>query len=110
MASINSSPLFISVAQSMVIFSPMLQLGWRRASVLVFPATSSRLKPKNGPPEQVFRVTPDEVDVVIHRQSIIHSMVEFRDGAVLRSAADSSTDPAPAAPTASGPDRSAHTG
>ena len=32
---------------------------------------------------RLFRVTPDEVDVVIHRQSIIHSMVEFRDGAVL---------------------------
>ena len=32
---------------------------------------------------RLFRVTPDEVEVVIHRQSIIHSMVEFRDGAVL---------------------------
>lgn len=32
---------------------------------------------------RLFRVTPEQVDVVIHRQSIIHSMVEFRDGAVL---------------------------
>ena len=32
---------------------------------------------------RLFCVTPDQVDVVIHRQSIIHSMVEFRDGAVL---------------------------
>ena len=32
---------------------------------------------------RLFRVTPDQVDVVIHRQSIIHSMVEFRDGAVI---------------------------
>ena len=32
---------------------------------------------------RLFRVTPDQVDVVIHRQSIIHSMVEFQDGAVL---------------------------
>ena len=32
---------------------------------------------------RLFRVTADEVEVVIHRQSIIHSMVEFRDGAVL---------------------------
>ena len=32
---------------------------------------------------RLFRVTPDQVDVVIHRQSIIHSMVEFKDGAVL---------------------------
>ena len=32
---------------------------------------------------RLFRVPPEQVDVVIHRQSIIHSMVEFRDGAVL---------------------------
>ena len=32
---------------------------------------------------RLFRVPPGQVDVVIHRQSIIHSMVEFRDGAVL---------------------------
>ena len=32
---------------------------------------------------RLFRVTPDQVDVVIHRQSIVHSMVEFRDGAVI---------------------------
>jgi 1-deoxy-D-xylulose-5-phosphate reductoisomerase len=28
-------------------------------------------------------VPPEQVSVVIHRQSIVHSMVEFRDGAVL---------------------------
>ena len=32
---------------------------------------------------RLFRVTPEQVEVVIHRQSIIHSMVEFQDGAVL---------------------------
>ena len=32
---------------------------------------------------RLFRVTPEQVNVVIHRQSIIHSMVEFRDGAVI---------------------------
>jgi len=32
---------------------------------------------------RLFRVTPEQVSVVIHRQSIIHSMVEFRDGAIL---------------------------
>ena len=31
----------------------------------------------------LFRVPPEQVAVVIHRQSIIHSMVEFKDGAVL---------------------------
>ena len=31
----------------------------------------------------LFAVTPEDVSVVIHRQSIIHSMVEFRDGSVI---------------------------
>ena len=31
----------------------------------------------------LFRVPPEMISVVIHRQSIVHSMVEFRDGAVL---------------------------
>lgn len=31
----------------------------------------------------LFDVTPDAIDVVIHPQSIIHSMVEFDDGSVL---------------------------
>lgn len=32
---------------------------------------------------RLFSVPPEQVSVVIHRQSIIHSMVEFQDGAVL---------------------------
>ena len=32
---------------------------------------------------RLFDMPPERVDVVIHRQSIIHSLVEFRDGAVL---------------------------
>ncbi|MBO7251196.1 MAG: 1-deoxy-D-xylulose-5-phosphate reductoisomerase [Oscillospiraceae bacterium] len=32
---------------------------------------------------RLYRVQPDQVDVVIHRQSIIHSMVEYVDGAVM---------------------------
>ncbi|HUU46287.1 MAG TPA: 1-deoxy-D-xylulose-5-phosphate reductoisomerase [Acidobacteriota bacterium] len=31
----------------------------------------------------LFGMTPDRVDVVIHPESIIHSMVEFRDGSVI---------------------------
>ena len=31
----------------------------------------------------LYRLWPEQVDVVIHRQSIIHSMVEFTDGAVM---------------------------
>ena len=32
---------------------------------------------------RLYRLPPEKVEVVIHRQSIIHSMVEFRDGAVM---------------------------
>lgn len=32
---------------------------------------------------RLYRVPLDKVDVVIHRQSIVHSMVEFNDGAVM---------------------------
>ena len=31
----------------------------------------------------LFQVKPDEIDVVVHPQSIIHSMVLYRDGSVL---------------------------
>ncbi len=31
----------------------------------------------------LFDILPDRIDVVIHRQSIIHSMVEYRDGSVI---------------------------
>lgn len=31
----------------------------------------------------LFNLKPDEIDVLIHRQSIIHSMVEFVDGSVM---------------------------
>lgn len=31
----------------------------------------------------LFGVTPDEIDIVVHPQSVIHSMVEFVDGSVL---------------------------
>ena len=41
------------VAESTVIFFPMLQLGWRRASAAVIPRSSSRLLPKKGPPDAV---------------------------------------------------------
>ena len=31
----------------------------------------------------LFGVRPDQIDVVVHRESIVHSLVEFRDGSVL---------------------------
>ena len=32
---------------------------------------------------RLYKMQPEQVDVVIHRQSIVHSMVEFNDGAVM---------------------------
>jgi 1-deoxy-D-xylulose-5-phosphate reductoisomerase len=32
---------------------------------------------------RLFRLPSEQVDVIIHRQSIVHSMVEFNDGAVM---------------------------
>lgn len=32
---------------------------------------------------QLFGVTPEQVEIVIHPQSVIHSLVEYRDGSVL---------------------------
>ena len=32
---------------------------------------------------RLYRLPKEKVDVVIHRQSVVHSLVEFRDGAVL---------------------------
>ncbi|MFT5316807.1 MAG: 1-deoxy-D-xylulose-5-phosphate reductoisomerase [Chlamydiales bacterium] len=31
----------------------------------------------------LFNVSPDQIEVVVHRQSIIHSMVEFQDGSII---------------------------
>ena len=44
-ASISSSPLFIRVAESMVIFAPMFQLGCLRASAFVLPFSSAAVMP-----------------------------------------------------------------
>ena len=52
-ASISSSPLFASVAESTVIFGPIRQVGCASASSGVTSASSSRVRPRNGPPEAV---------------------------------------------------------
>ena len=48
-----SSPLFIIVAESMVILLPILQLGWLSAWALVALAMSSRFQVRKGPPDAV---------------------------------------------------------
>src|SRR4051794_23465598 len=52
-ASITSSPLFMSVAESIVIFPPMAHVGWRSASLTPTSSSSARARPRNGPPEAV---------------------------------------------------------
>ena len=52
-ASITSSPLFARVAESTVIFGPMRQVGCASASSGVTSVSSSRVRPRNGPPEPV---------------------------------------------------------
>ena len=48
-----SKPLFIMVAQSMVIFAPMSQFGCFKACSGETCSSSFMLFPKNGPPEAV---------------------------------------------------------
>ena len=48
----SSSPLFISVAESMVILPPMAQVGCLSASSTVTSASSAALRPRNGPPRR----------------------------------------------------------
>jgi 1-deoxy-D-xylulose-5-phosphate reductoisomerase len=31
----------------------------------------------------LFDVTPEEIEIVVHRESVIHSLVEYQDGAVI---------------------------
>ena len=52
-ASINSSPLFIKVAESTEIFGPISQLGCFTAWAGVTAASSAALNSRNGPPEAV---------------------------------------------------------
>ena len=49
-ASITSRPLFARVAESIVIFAPMFQVGCASASAGVTSASSSAVRPRNGPP------------------------------------------------------------
>ena len=52
-ASMTSSPLFIIVAESMLILAPIDQTGWRKAASGVIVAISSRLVCRKGPPDAV---------------------------------------------------------
>ncbi len=52
-ASITSSPLFMSVAESIVIFPPIDQVGCASACSTVTSASSALVRPRNGPPEAV---------------------------------------------------------
>ena len=57
----TSRPLFMSVAESTVILPPIAHVGWRNASSTVTPDSSSRDRPRNGPPEAVIEATLERV-------------------------------------------------
>src|SRR4051795_3153972 len=52
-ASISSRPLFMSVAESIVILPPIVHVGCASASSIVTFWSSSRERPRNGPPDAV---------------------------------------------------------
>ena len=52
-ASMTSRPLFIIVAESIVIFGPIFHVGWRSASSTVIAENVSKGRVRNGPPEAV---------------------------------------------------------
>ena len=54
-ASITSRPLFMRVAESMVILAPIFQVGWRSASSTVTDSNFALGSSRNGPPEAVRR-------------------------------------------------------
>ena len=53
LASMTSSPLFISVDELMVTTGPIFQVGWFNACSGVISVICSRFQPRNGPPEAV---------------------------------------------------------
>ena len=54
----SSRPLFASVAESIVIFGPMFQVGCASACAGVTSASSSAVLPRNGPPDAVSTSAP----------------------------------------------------
>src|SRR3972149_7075911 len=81
-ASITSSPLFISVAESIVIFFPMLQTGWFKASrggggprpsLRALPQRSPRGgqdNPLQRPPPAPLETLEDRGVLAVHRQEL----------------------------------------
>ena len=61
LASITSNPLFIIVAESIVIFAPMSHVGWRKASALVTLANCTSGSRRNGPPLAVSNIRSMEL-------------------------------------------------
>ena len=49
----TSKPLFMRVAESIVMRPPILQVGWSRACSAVTDSSSSAARPRKGPPEAV---------------------------------------------------------
>ena len=78
-ASISSRPLFASVAESIVIFGPMRQVGCASASSGVTPSSSARERPRNGPPEAV-RTRPGDGRRLAALEALVQRRVLAVDG------------------------------
>ena len=73
-ASITSRPLFISVAESMVILRPIRQVGWLSAASTVTPASASADRCRNGPPDAV-RISRRTSDGIAPVQALVDGVV-----------------------------------
>ena len=73
-ASITSRPLFISVAESIVILRPIRHVGCCSASAAVTPVSSDAVRPRNGPPDAV-RMSRRISDGVAAVQALVNRVV-----------------------------------
>ena len=73
-ASISSSPLFISVAESIVILPPIAHVGCASACSTVTWLSSSAVRPRNGPPDAV-RITRSTVPGTLGGQQLVDRRV-----------------------------------
>ena len=78
-ASITSRPLFISVAESIVIFGPICHVGCFSASAAVTFASAASDRPRNGPPDAV-RISRRSSPAAAAVQALMDGVVLAVDG------------------------------
>ena len=76
----TSSPLFMRVEESTVIFGPIFQVGWASASSTATLARSSGVRPRNGPPAGREHEPGHLVGTVAGPQALVQRTVLGVDG------------------------------